>query len=335
MCRQQGIVATLLFVLVVLIVTSSSNSLAQSLDKKPPIEKQRVACKRDLWIIDTHAVRDGDCDASKARFLRLEDNCKWIEENEDVFLKTLAPEQTLNIILPGYSTTMKWVVQHLWNLSHQLERQARCRGMECPPTRLVIVGWPSEIDRVPLLRDAREKAQRAELEGYWVAQLIAKLPKDYRVNLVAYSFGSRIATSAAHYLAGGQRCDCPSTASPDSPRLTAVLMAAAVDADWLSDCQPHGLALSRFERVLLLNNSADPVLRRFYKALSRPERSSAIGSVGLLLPEAQFASQVRQWDVSSLLGRTHDLRSYVETPEIMWAVAEYAFFIEENSIKPD
>ena len=328
MCSPKGIVATFRFVLVVHIVTIATNSFAQLPDKNPPIEKQQVACKRDLWIIDTHAVCDSDCDASKARYLRLDDNCKWVRENEEVFLKTLAPEQTLNILLPGYSTTMKWVVQHLWNLSHQLERQAKCRGIECPPTRLVIVGWPSEIDRVPLLRDAREKAHRAELEGYWLAQLIAKLPKDYRVNLIAYSFGSRIATSAAHYLAGGQRCDCPSTASPDSPRLTAVLMAAAVDADWLIDCEPHGLALNRFERVLLINNSADPVLRRFYKALSRPERIPAIGSVGLLLPESEFASQVRQWDVSNLLGRSHELRSYVETPEIMWSVAEYAFYIE-------
>lgn len=330
MCRQKGIAAPPLFVLVVLFVTIASRTLAQSPDEKPQLEKQQVACKRDLWIIDTHAVCDGDCDASKARYLRLDDDCKWIRESEEVFLKTLAPEQTLNIVLPGYSTKMKWVVQHLWNLNHQLERQAKCRGMECPLTRLVIVGWPSEIDHVPLLRDAREKAKRAELEGYWLAQLITKLPKDYRVNLVAYSFGSRIATSAAHYLAGGQRCDCPSTASLDSPRLTAVLMAAAVDADWLGDCQPHGLALSRFERVLLLNNSADPVLRRFYKSLSRPERSPAIGSVGLLLPEAQFASKVRQWDVSNLLGRTHGLRDYVETPEVMWSIAEYAFFIEQK-----
>lgn len=330
MSRQKGIVATPLFVLVVLIVTIASRTLAQSPVEKPQLEKQQVACKRDLWIIDTYAVCDGDCDASKARYLRLDDACKWIRESEEVFLKTLAPEQTLNIVLPGYATKMKWVVQHLWNLNHQLERQAKCRGMECPPTRLVIVGWPSEIDHVPLLRDAREKAKRAELEGYWLAQLIAKFPKDYRVNLIAYSFGSRIATSAAHYLAGGQRCDCPMAASPDSPRLTAVLMAAAVDADWLGDCQPHGLALSRFERVLLLNNSADPVLRRFYKALSRPERSAAIGSVGLLLPEAQFASQVRQWDVSNLLGRTHGLRDYVETPEVMCSIAEYAFFIEQK-----
>ena len=264
----------------------------------------------------------------QARYLRLDDNCRWVLESEEVFLKTLAPEQTLNILLPGYSTTMKWVVQHLWNLNQQLEKQAKCRGIECPPTRLVIVGWPSEIDRVPLLRDAREKAHRAELEGYWLAQLIAKLPKDFRVNLIAYSFGSRIATSAAHYLAGGQRCDCPLTASPDSPRLTAVLMAAAVDADWLSDCEPHGLALNRFERVLLLNNSADPVLRRFYKVLlsSRTHPCDWLG--WLVATRVEFASQVRQWDVSNLLGRSHELRSYVETPEIMWSVAEYAFYIE-------
>jgi hypothetical protein len=212
-----------------------------------PAAKHSVACKRDLWIIDTHAVCNSDCDARKARFLRLADDCKWVEESEEVFLKTLDPQQTLNIILPGYSTTMKWVVQHLESLQVALEKQAKCRGMDCVPSRLVIVAWPSEIERVPLLRDAREKALRADLEGYWLAQFIAKLPKDYRVNLVGYSFGSRIATASAHHLAGGERCGCPSTASLDSPRLTATMMASAVDADWLAECQPHRLALGRFE----------------------------------------------------------------------------------------
>lgn len=330
MCRQNEIVATLLIVMIGLSTAGATNAAAQTLVEGAQVDEQMIACKRDLWIIDTHAVCDCDCDASKARYLRLDDHCQWVQESEEVFLKTLDPEQTLNIILPGYSTTMKWVVQHLWSLNHQLERQAKCRGMACPPTRLLIVGWPSEIDRVPVLRDAREKAKRADIEGYWVAQLIARLPKDYRVNLVGYSFGSRIATSAAHYLAGGKRCDCPSTASPDSPRLTAVLMASAVDADWLGECQPHSLALGRFERVLILNNSTDPVLRRFYRALSRPERTSALGSVGLLLPEAQFACHARQWDVSHLLGRTHDWRRYIETPEIMGSVAEYALFLDDK-----
>lgn len=323
MCLWKEAISGLLVAMVVAFPLSFSRALSQE-----AATKESIACKRDLWIIDTHAVCDDDCNAGKARYFRLDDGCKWVQESEEVFLKTLDPAQTLNIILPGYSTTMKWVVQHLWGLHHQLVKQAKCRGMACPPTRLVIVGWPSEIDHVPILRDAREKARRADLEGYWLAQLLAKLPKDYRVNLVGYSFGSRIATAAAHHLAGGERCNCPSAASPDSPRLTATLMASAVDADWLADCQPHSLALGRLERVLLLNNCADPVLRRFYRILTKPERSEALGSVGLLLPEAQFADHVRQWEVSGILGRTHDWRRYIESPEIMWAIAEFAFFIQ-------
>lgn len=325
-CQKQALAVFLTAVLLAL-ACPPAHCVSQELVSPESALQQPSKCKRDLWIIDTHAVCDSDCDAGKARYFRLDDNCKWVQESEEVFLQTLDPDQPLNLILPGYSTTMKWVVQHLFSLEQGLKAQAKCRGMECINTRLAIVAWPSEIDRVPLLKDAREKAQRSDLEGYWLAQLLAKMPQGYRVNLVGYSFGSRIATSAAHHLAGGQRCDCPSTASPDSPRLTATLMASAVDADWLADSQPHRLALGRFERVLLLNNCADPVLRRVYRVLTRPKRADALGAIGLLLPDAQHAEHVQQWELSHILGRTHDWRRYVESPEIMSAIAVYAFFL--------
>lgn len=283
-------------------------------------------CKLDIWIIDTHAVGDCDCDASKARYLRLTDDCKWVRESEEAFLSTLDPEKTLNIMLPGYATAMKYIVEHVWTFHGKLESQAKCRGLDCAPTRLCILAWPSEIDGVPVVHDAREKAIRAETEGYWLAQLIAKMPHGYRVNLVGYSFGGRIATSTAHHLAGGGRCNCPSVAATNSIRLTGTLMAAAVDADWLSQCQPHSLALGRFEKLLLLNNCKDRVLK-VYRILSRSRKPDALGAVGLLLPDAKYASHVQQWEVGDLVGKNHNWHRYIEAPEIMWHIAQYAFFL--------
>jgi hypothetical protein len=81
--------------------------------------------------------------------------------------------------------------------------------------------------------------------------------------------------------------------------------------------------------VLLRNNCADPVLRKVYRVLTRPKRADALGAVGILLPDAQQAHHVQQWELSSILGRTHDWRRYVESYEIMSAIAEYAFYLHE------
>ncbi len=299
----------------------STNAVAQNC-KCPSLSN----CKFDIWIIDTHPVGDCDCDASKARYLRLGDDCQWVCESEEAFLTTLDPDKPINIMLPGYATGMKWIVEHVWLFHGKLEAQAKCRGLECAPTRLCILGWPSEIDSAPVVQDAREKAVRAETEGYWLAQLISKMPKDYRVNLVGYSFGGRIATSTAHHLAGGARCNCPSISATNSVRLTGTLMAAAVDADWLSQCQPHSLALGRFERLLLLNNCKDRVLKA-YRILSRSRKPEALGAIGLLLPDAKYASHVEQWEVGDIVGKNHNWRRYIEAPEIMWSIAQYAFFL--------
>jgi hypothetical protein len=288
---------------------------------------QPPACKYDLWIIDTHCVDDCDCDASKARYYRLGDDCQWVSETEDTFLSTLDPAKTANFMLPGYGTGTKWAVQHLWDFHHKIEEQAKCRGMDCAPTRIVMLEWPSAIEKVRVPKDAREKARRAEIEGYWLAQLLAKFPKDYRVNLVAYSFGARIATSTAHHLAGGRHCNCPTVYSPHSPRLTGTLMASAVDADWLGDCQPHGLARDRFEKLLLMNNRSDLILKTYF-VLNRAKRPKALGAVGLLLPDAAYAPHIQQWEVSQMIGRGHNWHKYIDTPEIMSLIAKYAFYLE-------
>jgi hypothetical protein len=295
----------------------------------PTIAQERPAaafaeCKHDIWLIDTHCLGDNECDLSKARFLRLNGHCQWVKESEESFLATLDPEKLLNIMLPGYLTPIKLAVEHQWTLYQQLEIQAKCRGLDCAPTRLVMYTWPSEADGIKLVQIGREKAVRADIEGYWLAGLLAKFPKDYRVNLVAYSLGARIATSAAHHLAGGERCGCPSVAS-SSARLSGVLIAAAVDADWLDSCEPHSLALDRFEKLLLINNCKDRVLR-FYKLIDQSKSREALGAVGLLLPYAKDSAHVQQWEVSHIIGRNHNWYRYIGAPEIMSAIAEYAFY---------
>jgi hypothetical protein len=284
-------------------------------------------CARDIWLIDTRCLGDCECDIGKARFLRLDEKGQWVTESKDTFLSSLDPADPVNFWLPGYRTNEKFTVEHGWALYRRLERQAKCGGLECAPMRFVMWSWPSEKTTLGFVRDAKQKAERADREGLWVAMLIAQLPKEAKVNLIGYSLGARIATATAHYLAGGFDGSCPFEASPESPRLSGALVASAVDATWLNQCQPHGLAVQRFERLLLINNCSDFALR-YFRFMDRTSRPEALGAVGLLLPDAGAASHVEQWEVSSLVGRIHDWLRYIGTPEIMSAIARYAYFLD-------
>ncbi len=281
-------------------------------------------CQRDLWLIDTRGICEGECDLSKAKFWRLEGDCKWIAETEASFLSTLDPVKSINLQLPGYLTSEKLSVDHLWKLRLQVEAQSKCRGLGCPQHRSVMWLWPSQLDQIGIVRDTREKAERANFEGILLANFLAKFPAEMRVNLVGYSLGARIATGAAHHLAMGIAGTPPSTI-----RLTAVLIAAAVDAEWLEQCQPHGLALQRFERVLIFTNCKDRMLLR-YRFINRNRNSPALGLAGLLMPNAETAANVKQWEVHQLVGRKHNWVRYIETPEIMTEIAEYALFLHDS-----
>lgn len=284
-------------------------------------------CPRDIWMIDTRAICDCECDLTNAKFWRLEGDCKWVAESEASFLATLDSSKPINFQLPGYWTSEKLAVDHIWKIQHELEAQAKCRGLGCANVRIVMWLWPAEKDQPSFIRDLRKKADRAHFEGTLVATLLRKLPNEMRVNFVAYSFGARVATSAAHHLAMGTE----ETPAPTF-RLTGVFIASAVDAEWLEHCQPHQYALQRFERLLIFTNCKDRLLRR-YRIVNRDRSSPALGLVGLLVPNAENAANVTQWEVSHLIGRAHNWYRYVESPEIMSAIAEYVLYLHDHASK--
>lgn len=289
---------------------------------------EKTTCPRDIWMIETQDICTCDCDISKLKFKRLINDCEWVAETQESFLATLDPSKPINFQLPGYLTTHKIAVEHIWKIQNALDKQAACRGMGCANIRLVMWKWPAEKDQIGLARDLHEKAARAHFEGMLVAKLLAKFPKEMRVHFVAYSFGARIATSAAHHLVAEEAsiAPAPGAAPLQHLRLRAVLIASAVDAQWLEYCQPHGNALARFEKVLIFTNCKDRLLRR-YRIVNRNRFSPALGLVGLLMPSAEAAANVTQWEVSHIVGRHHDWYYYIDAPQLMSAIAESVFFL--------
>jgi hypothetical protein len=200
-----------------------------------------------------------------------------------------------------------------------LARQAmHARSTRDVPVRFVIWSWPSE--QVPgVLRDVRLKAWRAHVEAFYLASFLSRLRSDTRVSLIGSSYGARVITGALHLRSGGvlEGRHLAKRAVASSARV--VLMAAALDNDWLSAGGYHCGALSQINALLLYYNSNDPVLRK-YRLLDRNDRSHALGFTGLTTPPPGLAmSRIRQADVSGFVGRSHREADYLSVPELMLA----------------
>ena len=116
----------------------------------------------------------------------------------------------------------------------------------------------------------KSKPPARDCESYFLANFMSRLNPDTQLRLLGYSFGGRIVSGALHLAGGGtlgrfQLADANSR-PPNSVRV--VLLAAAMDNYWWLPGRYHGECFSQVDRLLLLYNSCDPVLR-FYPRLDR------------------------------------------------------------------
>jgi Alpha/beta hydrolase of unknown function (DUF900) len=179
-----------------------------------------------------------------------------------------------------------------------------------PPARLIVWSWPSEREGLWMAADAREKAVATEGEACRLRQFLEPLPPSVQVSLVGHSFGARIATGALHLL-GSEAPETPTV----GPRIRAVLVAAAMENDWLRPSGRHGAALARAERTVITFNRADTVLR-FYAVLDGLGGPRALGDTGLLAaPDlADVSDRLTQFSTRCWVGHGHFWRDYMKSP---------------------
>jgi hypothetical protein len=163
--------------------------------------------------------------------------------------------------------------------SSTVRREVRSR---CGPGAIdwIIFSWPSE--REPgVLRDFREKADRCDAQGLYLASFMRKqVEASIPIVMIGYSFGARVATGALHALAGGQ---LSGRRLPDPPltgaNVRVGLVAPAIESSWLSGNGYHGRATKNMERLLLLYNRRDVVLKRYW-LIEKVRRETALGFSG-------------------------------------------------------
>ncbi|MEX0676558.1 MAG: hypothetical protein WD063_05755 [Pirellulales bacterium] len=204
---------------------------------------------------------------------------------------------------------------------------ARCGDER--PVRWIVWSWPSERAGGPI-KDAQEKACRTDPSAYYLAWFVDQLNPDEPVSLWGHSFGARIVTGALHLLGGGQVAGRRLLKRAHATRrpMQVMLIAAALDNDWLFGGHAHGQALSQIEGMLLVNNGCDALLKRYHRIYQRRSCRQALGYTGLsrCWLDADAWSKIEQVDACCQVGRRHVLDGYLCAPGLVALMRKHLFF---------
>jgi hypothetical protein len=199
-----------------------------------------------------------------------------------------------------------------------------------PPARFVIWSWPSDKIKGPL-RDVRAKADRSDVDGYYLGRFVAGIRPDVRVGILAYSFGARIASGAMHLLGGGQLCGQMLPPGPRPP-VRVAMWAAAENSDWYLPGRFHGQALAAGSAWFITVNCCDPILVRY--RLIEKSNASAVGYAGIygrnLLPP-DVNARIEEVNVSNIVDGEHNWRQYLFSPYIQGRSRDYVLWHELGS----
>lgn len=203
------------------------------------------------------------------------------------------------------------------------------------PIQVIFFSWPSEgpYTRITPI-DVAINGERAEFNGFHLAQLISGLPESCPVSLIGHSHGCRVILSTLHIAGGGEiQSLCYRYSLGASRRYRAVLAAAAVDHNWLNPGQRYDRALSRCEGMLNLINRDDMAI--FVYPLHRPGAQRALARIGLTDRDYRqlgaSACRLSNLDVTPLVGRNHLWPGYYSCPRIATSIVPYVYFADGNT----
>ena len=281
----------------------------------------------DLWIVSTRRVASDGCDAvpsdSPLDYWHLNDGCQWAAADAAAFRASDDPTAPTTFVISGNRTDPDMAVTMGWQIFQQLKACAVGRSF-----RVVIWSWPSDRIRGGIRLDARVKADRCDVESFLLAQTLDRMNPAVRVNLVGHSFGARITLDALELLAGGSinGQTLPRKNQPAWATRQAMLVAAALDSDWLLKAHRDGQALGQVDRLLITVNPDDFVLRH-YGLMYHMHGPQALGSTGPVdLDCLAETAKVELLDLTCSVGRRHDWNYCFCAPDLRAAIARYGFF---------
>ncbi len=222
----------------------------------------------------TSDVRCADLEQTRFRVWHLQTNGA-IPIDPASYQALLQPGRPVVIYVHGNRMPAGEAVARGNRVRCNIKRRMRTTGVDW-----IYFSWPSEKTSIGI-SDFREKADRADVQGLYLASLLrTHVEAATPLTMVGYSFGARVITGSLHALAGGTLAG---RSLPDEPIVAANvrvgLIAAAIESMWLSQRGYHGLATNNMNRLVLLYNRRDAVLKRYW-LLERVRQRTALGYSG-------------------------------------------------------
>lgn len=262
----------------------------------------------ELWIVSTRHL---GCPSGCARNVSWDiQQCvdgQWQRRSADQFFGTVNNVERTLFFVHGNRTEVDEVVPRGLAVHSALLNSC----VSHPPVRFVLWSWPS--DRIHgQLKDVRAKAQRSDLERYYMAPFLARFPDGYPVGIVAYSYGARITNGALNLI--GEQTTTASLAA--GPQFHSALWAAASNNDWLLAGGAHQWAPVACPDWFITFNSCDPALK-WYHVVDKCNPGEALGYTGLPNGPILDSPRINQMNVSGMVGDTHDLYRYLQFEPIL------------------
>ncbi|MFN8856364.1 MAG: hypothetical protein ACK50P_12415 [Planctomycetaceae bacterium] len=278
------------------------------------------------WIISSREVKGSpathDCAGQMQYLYRSAEG--MIEVSAEEFLSTLRPDRPVCVVIHGSYNYWKDVLAESTR-NHRWIQQA-AGGAE---VQVVHFSWPSDgVAHVLFPVELRVLGRRAAVHGGYLAQLIAMFPTDQPVTLVGHSHGARCVVAALHALGGGILDDGSHLGGEARPpqRVRGVLIAAAIDHDWLNPGERYDRALSPVEGILVLTNPRDGWLQ-VYPLHTPMKGTQALGLEGLTRRDRRslggWADRVQSYDCSEWVGRSHDFATFNGSPGLAEVLRQY------------
>jgi len=285
--------------------------------------KCRVRPQDEVWVIGTRHLGWPTCEENPPplKFWRWDcDIDNWHKLSAKEFKASESATVATYFYLHGNRVDSWTAIDYGWYAYDAIVR----RGDNDRPVRYVIYSWPSTRVVGSQLDDLRCKAARTNAEAYYLAWVLSQIRQDVPVSVMGFSYGARVITGALHLSAGGELCGL--ALPDDAPRRTnvrAVLMAAALHNYWMRPGCFHGEALDATDRMLILANHCDKVLRR-YHWLFKGYKPRALGVTGLSWHDQ--TGRVEELDCCCCVGETHDSLMYLNSPILARRARRYVLW---------